>query len=244
MHFSTALLVGLGARIILDIITPPPEPSQRDTMLIGIWQGAAIHHASTRYPDLLFIVALGIAAWLFVDFTLMPDISRTATILLGLALGTFCAGLLSQLEGGFRHRRHAKRHEHREAGHYAPLKRPHVSAQPTKNASGGDPSSSSSRRPWGEGMSDITAPSLDTSSDMIDHKPNMSPLEREVASLRTRASLADTERRRYKEEKKWALSQGNVARAEQMAWQVKRYTTLMQSFHREADALIIEGVRS
>ena len=52
----------------------------------------------------------------------------------------------------------------------------------------------------------------------------------------------DSERRRFKEERKWALSQGNHARAEQLAWQVKRYATLMESFHREADAKVVEGV--
>ena len=69
----------------------------------------------------------------------------------------------------------------------------------------------------------------------------MTPLEREVATLRARASLADSERRRYKEERKWAISQGNLARASQMKWEVKRYTALMQSCHREADAKLLEG---
>lgn len=68
----------------------------------------------------------------------------------------------------------------------------------------------------------------------------MDPLEREVATLRARASLADSERRRFKEEKKWALSQGNTARAAQMSWQVKRYTALTKSFTREADARLLE----
>jgi len=69
----------------------------------------------------------------------------------------------------------------------------------------------------------------------------MSPLERKVAELRAKASLADSERRRFKEEKKWAESQGNVARVSQMSWQVKRYTALTQSFTREADAKLMEG---
>ncbi len=59
--------------------------------------------------------------------------------------------------------------------------------------------------------------------------------------LRARASLADSERRRFKEERKWAMSQGNVARASQLSWQVKRYTALMESFHREADTKVVEG---
>jgi len=41
------------------------------------------------------------------------------------------------------------------------------------------------------------------------------------------------------------VSQGNPARASQMRWQVRRYTALMESFHREADAKLLEasGVR-
>ena len=75
----------------------------------------------------------------------------------------------------------------------------------------------------------------------IDPDGKLTPQEREVAVLRARASLADSERRRFKEERKWAMSQGNVARASQLAWQVKRYTALMESFHRAADAKVVEG---
>jgi len=95
-------------------------------------------------------------------------------------------------------------------------------------------------RDW-ESRSIITADSI-TSSDLIHPKSKMTPLQREVANLRAKASLADTERRRFKEEKKWALSQGNAARAEQMGWQVKRYAALVDSFHKEADAKLLEGV--
>jgi hypothetical protein len=94
-------------------------------------------------------------------------------------------------------------------------------------------------RDW-ESRSIITADSI-TSSDLIHPKSKMTPLQREVANLRAKASLADTERRRFKEEKKWALSQGNAARAEQMGWQVKRYAALVDSFHKEADAKLLEG---
>ena len=88
-----------------------------------------------------------------------------------------------------------------------------------------------------------TAPSisLDSVPSSIDPDGKLTPKEREVAVLRARASLADSERRRFKEERKWAMSQGNVARASQLAWQVKRYTALMESFHREADAKVVEG---
>ncbi len=88
-----------------------------------------------------------------------------------------------------------------------------------------------------------TAPSisLDSVPSSIDPDGKLTLQEREVAVLRARASLADSERRRFKEERKWAMSQGNMARASQLAWQVKRYTALMESFHREADAKVVEG---
>ena len=85
-------------------------------------------------------------------------------------------------------------------------------------------------------LSDIT--SIDSRSETL---APLSPLEREVHVLRTRASLADSERRRCKEERKWAVSQGNIARASQMKWEVKRYTALMQTFNREAELKAMEG---
>ncbi|KAI0780058.1 hypothetical protein C8Q74DRAFT_738202 [Fomes fomentarius] len=90
-----------------------------------------------------------------------------------------------------------------------------------------------------------TAPSisLDSVPSSIDPDGKLTVQEREVAVLRARASLADSERRRFKEERKWAMSQGNMARASQLAWQVKRYTALMESFHREADAKVVEAAR-
>lgn len=86
--------------------------------------------------------------------------------------------------------------------------------------------------------------SIESCPSSIDPHGLLSPHEREVAILRARASLADSERRRFKEERKWALSQGNRARAHQLAWQVKRYAGLMESYHREADAKVAEGTFS
>ena len=54
-------------------------------------------------------------------------------------------------------------------------------------------------------------------------------MERAVHVLRTGPSLANRERRRCMEERKWAVSQGNIALAS-MKREVARYTALMQSF--------------
>ena len=74
-----------------------------------------------------------------------------------------------------------------------------------------------------------------------DIDPSLSPVEREVHVLRTGASFADDERRRCEEERKWAVYQGNIARASQMKSEVKRYIALMRNFNREAELKEMEG---
>ncbi|KAG1741326.1 hypothetical protein EDB19DRAFT_1705412, partial [Suillus lakei] len=53
-----------------------------------------------------------------------------------------------------------------------------------------------------------------TISDGVFHGPNhtVRRLERELAALRAKASLVDSERGRFKEEKKWVESQENIVR--------------------------------
>lgn len=124
--------------------------------------------------------------------------------------------------------RHNNRNDHHDSNAYDPALRDLTSPTPTL------------------AYSIDTAPSLSLESvpSSIDPHGKMTPPEREVAILRARASLADSERRRFKEERKWALSMGNKPRANQLAWQVKRYSALMESFHREADAKVVEAARA
>lgn len=107
-------------------------------------------------------------------------------------------------------------------GHAAPAKKPRRNSH-------------TSRVPH----ADITAQSL--SSSLVDPSRYPTPVARDVAILRARASLADSERRRYKEERTWALAQGNKARADEMAWQAERYTAIMKGFHEEADRLLVDS---
>jgi hypothetical protein len=241
MPFSTApaLLIGLGARILLDNLTRSSEAEAtiRDFVLLGIWQGVGLHSAS-KSPGLAILVASCISAKLFIEFNLIHDTTRSITTLFGVVLGVLCTEFLSQYFD-----------EHKAQKPDRPRKKPHTSpangpdarkervVQFRDSVQGG--SGDTRQHMYRHNISDIT--SVDSNSEMIGPKSSMSPLEREIAALRTRASLADSERRRFKEERKWAISQGNVARASQMKWQVKRYTALMQSFHREADAKVLEG---
>ncbi|KAG8850366.1 hypothetical protein FRB96_000430 [Tulasnella sp. 330] len=59
-------------------------------------------------------------------------------------------------------------------------------------------------------------------------------LEEEVTELRRRASSAAGQTRKLQEEKKWALSQGNPARAFQLGWDIKRFQALSDLLNREA----------
>ena len=69
-------------------------------------------------------------------------------------------------------------------------------------------------------------------------------LDLELANLRKKAATAEADRRRCKEEKKWAIAQGDTSRAKQLAWQVKRYAAMAESYTREADRRIIEATRN
>jgi len=232
-----ALLVGLGARIVLDTLTRSTHPSARDFILLGVWQGIALHYSS-RFSGIPVIVASTIAAKLFIEFQLLHDADRSAITLVGLALGVLGAEFLSQLFSS-----------QSSDSDKRTKKTPIDSGHPPRKERVVQFREADARRtkqlPPKEHIypiSDIT--SIDSSSEMLSRSTLLSPserLEREIKDLRTRASLADSERRRFKEERKWAISQGNEARASQMKWQVKRYTALMQSFHREADAKLIEG---
>ena len=236
---APALLLGLGARILLDHFNRLEGPSVKDFILVGAWQGVALHYA-IKTSGFGIIVAFGIAAKLFIEFNLVLDVTRCIMTVVGIALGVLFTDFLSQYFDKPPHSSDRKRKKHQSAP--IPIK-PEIKrerlVQFRPSVQGGsvetliDPASNSFI------LSDIT--SIDSRSESLAPGPSLSPLEREVHVLRTRASLADSERRRCKEERKWAVSQGNIARASQMKWEAKRYTALMQTFNREAELKAMEG---
>lgn len=246
MTFSTApaLLFGLGVRIALNKFSSTADASAdegfiSDVILLGVVQGVALYYALMEYPDFAFVVAFGIAARLVIEFMMLQDVSRCATTLLGVALGVLVTDVLSQLiEDGYFYDFHGDSVRDTEST-YIPKRKRLVKFQSTTEYQVIPPSRPPRSRKKEPDQRWRAPPSL-TSTSSIDPNHTMSPLERELATLRAKASLADSERRRFKEEKKWAESQGNVARVSQMSWQVKRYTALTQSFTREADARLLE----
>ncbi|KAG1775401.1 hypothetical protein EV702DRAFT_1118487 [Suillus placidus] len=247
MTFSTApaLLFGLGVRVALNKFSSTGDASAdesviSDVILLGVVQGVALYYALMEYPDLAFVVAFGIAARLAIEFMMLQDVPRCATTLLGVALGVLVTDVLSQLiEDGYFYDFHGDSVRDEESTRYTPKRKRLVKFQSSTEYRVIPPSRPPRSRKNEPDQRWRTPPSL-TSTSSIDPNHTMSPLERELAALRAKASLADSERRRFKEEKKWAESQGNVARVSQMSWQVKRYTALTQSFTREADARFLE----
>jgi hypothetical protein len=226
---APAILVGLGARILLDFFNRNGETSIKDYILLGVWEGVALHY-SFKNLNLGPLLLIPIAGKLFYDFHLNPDLPRCSITLLGIALGYLGTELLVQFVDSTRtrpstpHDRRRRKTSH-STPHTIPKRQRLVQFEPMPKY-----------RP----VSDIT--SIDSNSDLIRVQEHMTPLEREVAALRARASLADSERRRYREERRWAISEGNMDRAAQLKQQVKRYTSLMLSFHREADAKMLSGL--
>ncbi|KAF7985110.1 hypothetical protein HWV62_9013 [Athelia sp. TMB] len=245
LNFSTApaLFLGLGARLLLDFLSrlrasqPPPPPSFSDFILLGAWQGVGLYYALVELPNIAIIIVFAIAAKLFFDFMQLPDLLKIAVTVLGIVLGVMCTDVLSQFLEDGEYTSFGGKKRRAEPVASSSFKRTRTVSFSRKDSKGKD----TSRREKNPGPhSDITAPSLDSTIDWIDRTAR-TPLDREVATLRARASLADTEKRRYKEERIWALASGNQARADQMAWQVKRYRALTHGFHKEADRKLLEA---
>lgn len=255
---SAALLFGLGTRITLDkfFSNAPDSPNTPDSfgdiLLLGIVQGVALYFTLMEFRDFAFVVAFAIATRLVIEFTMLQDVTRCATTLLGVALGVLVTDVLSQLiEDGYIYGLSSTTDTESEYGYEQSVVDTRRRKRLVKFSSTTEYSAVGPSKPVRPPKQDPTRkwrtessvpPSITSSAeDLVDPHRVMDPLEREVATLRARASLADSERRRFKEEKKWAVSQGNLARAAQMSWQVKRYTALTQSFTKEADARLLEG---
>ncbi|EIN11895.1 hypothetical protein PUNSTDRAFT_132042 [Punctularia strigosozonata HHB-11173 SS5] len=249
---------------------PAAEPpfSPGDFILFGVWQGVGLYHSFSAFPEAAtFVVGLAIAAKLLSDLS-SGEIFKSLCVFIGVALGVLFTDILAQLieddvlgfngsprpksssqiprrilqlGGDLQSERAAMKHayEMRSARDREKERKRHERAFRAAKSLAAAPSLDFSSL-------DISLPSISevTRTGSAASTAHLSPLEREIAALRARASLADSERRRFREEKKWALSMGNKARASQMSWQVKRYTALMESFHREADARMIEAAKA
>jgi hypothetical protein len=250
------LIAGLALRTFLTRVILASPPSTIDTILTGALQGIAWYHVFAQQPP-EFSALLGVAIVAKIAFDLFvwdTDTQEVVTSVLGMLLGVLVLDMVTRFlettelpPPAPRVRKISlPRPRHERTVQFRRSVSPDHLRERDRFGPGPGPGRRVRRMESLEN-SIITAPSLDFSlpsiSEVTDstHKSSLPPLEREIKELRTRASLADTERRRFREEKKWAESQGNTARAEQMKWNIKRYTALMESFNREADRKLIEG---
>jgi hypothetical protein len=240
-----SLLLGLGARIVYNKFFSLRVRGIEDHVLSGLWQGVALYYVLMEFPFLTLPVGFGIGARLLVNLFITHDAGGCACTLLGVAVGVLATDILSQLlEDG------DPEDAYYEGSEVSDFPRRRRLVQLPGSYYNNDRVRDHNRRrrafletgdPSVATAVTNTTTTWDSLSDWIDPNHTMTPLEREVAALRKKASMADSERRRFKEEKQWAQVQGNKARAAQMGWQVKRYSALMQSFHREADLRLLEG---
>lgn len=237
---APALFIGLGARVFLDFLTNSVDAaSPKRSILLGVWQGIGLHYTFTTYTEILpFAIAI-ILAHSAIDFSFAGDYFKSICILLGIVAGALCTEVLSHFVDSklSQTSKQSRDPSNRALKHLAEERQKLFQSTLDRETS-----QIARDEKFRQQLSDIT--SVGTDSELLRMNRSMTPLEREVARLRARASLADSERRRYKEERKWALEQGNAARASQMRWQVKKYTALMQSFNRQADEQLIEAANT
>lgn len=255
-QIAPPLIAILGARAFFTRVVLASPPSFADAILNGALQGITWYHVYAQQPpEFSFLVGAAVVGKLALDVIVWEgDTAQAVASVLGMALGVLLLDVCTRFLEVTELPPPEPRAPRISLSSSAPRPRKERTVQFRKSStpardqlarasSGG--SHRGLRRIDSLENSIITAPSLDLSlpsiSEVTDStRRTMTSLEREVSELRTRASLADTERRRFREEKKWAESQGNRARAEQMKWNIKRYTALMESFNREADLKIVE----
>jgi hypothetical protein len=258
-QIAPPVIGALAARTFISKLLLRAEPSFADSVLTGAWQGVLAYHVHSQYaPEFAYAVGAGIAGKIGLDLLVWrEDSTRVVASVLGMVLGVLLLDIAaralettelppsehSRSRAATRRKDKGKERERsrsRESKGTVRFRHSRSEDRPR------DDNRFRLRRMDSLENSIITAPSMDMSlpsiSEVTDStRRTTSPLQHEVQELRTRASLADTERRRFREEKKWAESQGNRARAEQMKWNIKRYTALMDSFNKEADRKVIEG---
>ncbi|KAH6910430.1 hypothetical protein BKA70DRAFT_1371193 [Coprinopsis sp. MPI-PUGE-AT-0042] len=242
MPHSVRRSLQLRARILIDIANRANTgqlPRLHDTILVGVWQGVALQFAGKNVVALA-IIGLSILVKIVTDFSTIPDATRAIATIVGVALGMVGTDLLSSFidqafeaeQGSSSKGRSSSSRKHVSShGHHRELKR-QPSSRPLPRTEPRERLVQWHASVQGGSSSDIT--SVD---GIISQKArNMTPLEQEIAALRAKASLADSERRRCREERKWA-------HAGELKANYKRFKALMEECHKEADAKLLESAK-
>ena len=252
---TIALIIGLGGRVLLNSLQAPTnafaEPAASDIIVLGLWQGAILHYAMSEYAQLAPVLGVALGVWGLADFVQSRDMRKIVMTVFSAVICVAALNLVSQVMGEEEtvekivtkeiirsprsptERGRSTRERHRRSSKNV-RETVRESSPPRRVPFAGRSSHSSGRETH---RTDDTVGTL----DYVGHTGLEIDFELRLSNLRKRAASAEANRRRCKEERKWALDQGNTARAEQLTWQIKRYATIAESYTKEADRALIEG---
>ncbi|GJJ06310.1 hypothetical protein Clacol_000501 [Clathrus columnatus] len=228
--FIISIIVILSLRFLTSNVFQIDNRNVND-LLKGLLQGISMYQALLSTSQLITIAfAFAIGGRLLRDFIVQQDPWKLASTLIGVAFGVLMADMLSYLYND------EEWNIFNVIDEYTSTRRSRSRRHPVRRRV------SEPRR-----IEDIPslyeeASSIDSQSHLGDQE--LSDTEKEVSRLRAKALYAEGQRRRCREERKWALSQGNLARAFQLRWQIKKYHALALSFTHEADQKLIENDRA
>lgn len=221
---STGLMFGLGLRLILHKLNASRPISL--LLLNSLWgacQGILVCEVFLTAPSFAFITSAGLATRLFLHLVINRQFDLFVRQLLGAVLGFLLSAVINQVA--------------QETGLYSPA--PKNKSRPSR-----------SKQTWRErlGIPHIALDAIsEEDSDLSSVAKEMaqkiqgSEIGTQISSLRAQADAAAGDKRRIQEERKWAISQGNWARASQLGLQIRRYQALIESFAKEARRRKSEG---
>jgi len=241
--------------------------SPSDYIVQGLWQGALVFYVFTEHETFASALAVGLLARCLLDFVSSNDVLKLVYTVGFAFLGALCSFILTQvLEDDFTlsedfggtftpRRRRSSSTDARDISDRrsersfvrrirdrsvlrAPRRRERSRPRPPKVIREPSPP----RRAPSSMHRAITV--TDGSSETVELYTGLGRLvDMQLSSLRKRAASAEVNRRRCKEERKWALAQGNKALATQLSWQISRYAALSESYTRDADRRIIQATK-
>jgi len=268
---ASALVLGLGARIVFNVLFRPVEAglsnSISDYIVQGLWQGALVFYVFTEHETFASALAVGLLARCLLDFVSSNDVLKLVYTVGFAFMGALGAFILTQvLEDDFTlsedfasftpRRRRSSSTEARdipdrrsERSFIRRVRDRSVPRAPRGRRERSRPRApkvnrepSPPRRDPSSVHRAITV--TDGSSETVELYTGLGRLvDMQLSGLRKRAASAEVNRRRCKEERKWALAQGNKALATQLSWQISRYAALSESYTREADRRIIQATK-
>lgn len=214
---STGLMLGLGLRLILyKLSVSRPISLHLLNSLWGACQGILVNEVLSTAPSFALITSAGLITRLFLHLIIYREFELFVRQLLGAVLGFLLSAVINQVA--------------QETGLYSPASK--TKSRPSR-----------SRQTWRDrlGIPHIALDAIsEEDSDLSSVAKEMartiqgSEIGPQISSLRAQANAAAGDKRRIQEERKWAISQGNWARAGQLGLQIRRYQALIESFANEA----------